>query len=119
MPLRDAIETYHDLLTDELASATQAQLDDQQFRRGLFFGQRPLCTVLRPRFITLEQYRFLHSRMRVLLDTFDKIYHVALEDATFRSQFGLLDWEERLVQHDCAYQNPSPVSRVYTFFVTE
>ena len=42
MPLRDAIETYHDLLTDELASATQAQLDDQQFRRGLFFAAVPL-----------------------------------------------------------------------------
>src|SRR5947209_12640855 len=119
MSLREAIEGYHDLLTDELAQASQAQLEDQQRRRRLFFGQRPLCTVLRPRFMTLEQYRFLQSRLRVLLDTFDKIYHVALEDATFRSQFGLLDWEERLVQHDPGYQNPSPLSRVDTFFVTE
>src|SRR5947209_1664496 len=119
MSLREAIEGYHDLLTDELAEASQAQLEDQQRRRRLFFGQRPLCTVLRPRFITLEQYRFLQSRLRILLDTFDKIYHVALEDATFRSQFGLFDWEERLVQHDPGYRNPSPVSRVDTFFVTE
>ncbi len=99
MPLRDAIETYHDLLTDELASATQAQLDDQQFRRGLFFGQRPLCTVLRPRFITPEQYRFLQSRVRILLHAFDKAYYAAIADADFRAQFGLLDWEEKLVQH--------------------
>ena len=119
MSLREAIEGYHDLLTDELAAASQAQLDDQQRRRRLFFGQRPLCTVLRPRFFTLEQYRFLQSRMRVLLDTFDKIYHVALEDAAFRSQFGLFDWEERLVQHDPGYRNPSPLSRLDTFFVTE
>jgi uncharacterized circularly permuted ATP-grasp superfamily protein len=119
MSLREAIEGYHDLLTDELAAASQAQLDDQQRRRRLFFGQRPLCTVLRPRFFTLEQYRFLQSRMRVLLDTFDKIYRVALEDAAFRSQFGLFDWEERLVQHDPGYRNPSPLSRLDTFFVTE
>jgi uncharacterized circularly permuted ATP-grasp superfamily protein len=119
MSLREAIEGYHDLLTDELAQASQAQLENQQRRRRLFFGQRPLCTVLRPRFITLEQYRFLQSRLRVLLDAFDKIYHVALEDATFRSQFGLLDWEEQLVQHDPGYRNPSPLSRVDTFFVTE
>jgi uncharacterized circularly permuted ATP-grasp superfamily protein len=119
MSLREAIEGYHDLLTDELAQASQAQLEDQQRRRRLFFGQRPLCTVLRPRFMTLEQYRFLQSRLRVLLDAFDKIYHVALEDATFRSQFGLFDWEEQLVQHDPGYQNPSPLSRVDTFFVTD
>src|SRR5438067_9848087 len=119
MSLREAIEGYHNLLTDELAEASQAQLEDQQRRRRLFFGQRPLCTVLRPRFITLEQYRFLQSRLRILLNSFDKIYHVALEDATFRSQFGLFDWEERLVQHDPGYRNPSPLSRVDTFFVTE
>ena len=119
MPLRDAIETYHDLLTDELASATQAQLDDQQFRRGLFFGQRPLCTVLRPRFITPEQYRFLQSRVRILLHAFDKAYYAAIEDADFRAQFGLLDWEEALVQHAPGFRASSPTSRVDTFFVTE
>src|SRR5437762_13540384 len=111
MSLREAIETYHELLTDELAGESQAQLDDQQFRRRLFFGQRSLCTVLRPRFITLEQYRFLQSRLRILLNSFDKIYHVALEDATFRSQFGLFDWEERLLQHEPAYRNPRPRPR--------
>ncbi|MFL5700203.1 MAG: hypothetical protein ACJ797_24255 [Ktedonobacteraceae bacterium] len=119
MPLREAIETYHDLLTDELASATQAQLDDQQFRRGLFFGQRPLCTVLRPRFITPEQYRFLQSRVRILLHAFDKAYHAAIADANFRAQFGLLDWEEALVQHAPGFRASSPTSRVDTFFVTE
>src|SRR5437588_2499129 len=119
MPLRDAIETYHDLLTDELASATQAQLDEQQLRRGLFFGQRPLCTVLRPRFMTPEQYRFLQSRVQVLLRAFDKIYVAALADAAFRAHFGLLDWEEELVRHDPGFRDPSPTSRVDTFFVTE
>src|SRR5512135_3430164 len=100
MSLREAIQSYHDLLNGELAGASQAQLDDQQRRRGLFFGQRPLCTVLRPRFMTPGQYRFLQSRVRVLLRAFDKVYHVAMEDAAFRAQFGLLDWEEELVHHD-------------------
>jgi len=119
MSLREAIECYHDLLTDELAAASQAQLDDQQRLRGLFFGRRPLCTVLRPRFMTPEQYRFLQSRMRVLLRAFDKAYRRAIEDADFRAQFGLLDWEEELVQHDPGFRNPSPTSRVDTFFVTD
>ena len=119
MSLREAIQSYHDLLTDELTAASQAQLDDQQLRRGLFFGQRPLCTVLRPRFMTPEQYRFLQSRTRVLLRAFDKAYRRAIEDADFRAQFGLLDWEEELVRHDPGFRNPSPTSRVDTFFVTD
>ncbi len=119
MSLREAIQSYHDLLTDELTAASQAQLDDQQLRRGLFFGQRPLCTVLRPRFMTPEQYRFLQSRTRVLLRAFDKAYRRAIEDADFRAQFGLLDWEEELVRHDPGFRNPSPTSRVHTFFVTD
>src|SRR6266704_3987081 len=119
MSLREAIESYHDLLTDELAGESQARLDAQQEQRGLFFGDRPLCTVLRPRFMTPEQYRFLQTRVHLLLHAFDKIYHAAIADAGFRSQFGLLDWEEALVQHDPGYRDPSPTSRVDTFFVTE
>jgi uncharacterized circularly permuted ATP-grasp superfamily protein len=119
MSMREAIQSYHDLLTDELARESQAQLDDQLQRRGLFFGQRPLCTVLRPRFLTPEQYRFLQSRMRVLLSAFNKMYHAAIADTAFRAQFGLLDWEEELVRHDPGFRDPSPVSRVDTFFVTD
>ena len=119
MSMREAIQSYHDLLTDELARESQAQLDDQLQRRGLFFGQRSLCTVLRPRFLTPEQYRFLQSRMRVLLSAFNKMYHAAIEDTALRAQFGLLDWEEELVRHDPGFRDPSPVSRVDTFFVTD
>ncbi len=66
MSLREAIESYHDLLTEELANESQAKLDDQQRQRGIFFGGRPLCSVLRPRFMTPEQYRFLQSRVNLL-----------------------------------------------------
>src|SRR5207249_4519683 len=114
-----AIETYHDHLTDELASASKTWLDDQQQQRGLFFGGRPLCTVLRPRFITPGQYRFLGLRMRLLMRAFNKIYHIAMEDSGFRAQFGLLDWEEKLVQYNPGFRDPSPTSRVDTFFVTD
>ena len=119
MSLREAIQDYNDLLTDTLAAESQAQLESQQQRRGLLFNGRPLCTVLRPRFITPEQYRFLEARMAVLLRAFDKAYHAALESEQIRRQFGLLDWEEELVRHDPGFRDASPTSRVDTFFVTE
>src|SRR5918992_675107 len=37
--LRDAIDRYHDLLTDEVAQDSQWQLDEQLRQRGLFFGE--------------------------------------------------------------------------------
>src|SRR5918992_5635514 len=38
--LRDAIDRFHDLLTDEIAQDSQWQLDEQLRHRGLFFGDR-------------------------------------------------------------------------------
>src|SRR5438046_10457980 len=115
MSLREAIESYHELLTDELASDSQGKLDNQQQRRGITFGGRLLCSVLRPRFMTPEQYRFLQTRVRLLLHAFDKIYYRALEDETFRKHFGLLDWEVELVTHDYGFRASSTPARVDTF----
>jgi hypothetical protein len=119
MSLNDAIKTYHDLLTDEMAAESQAQLDDQLQRRGLFFGDRPLCTVLRPRFLMPDQYTYLRRSIRPLLDAFCKISNAALEDAAFRQQFHLDEWEEELIKIDPGYSSPTPLSRLDAFFLTE
>jgi glutathionylspermidine synthase len=116
MRIQDAIETYHSLLGDDLAGDSQAQLEEQLRQRGLFFGNRPLCTVLRPRFLTEEQYRYLQARCKVLLSAFDKAFERAIADPGFRAQFGLFDWEEQLVQHDPGFRASSPVSRLDAFF---
>jgi hypothetical protein len=117
MSLQDAIHTYHDLLTPELALESQEQLDYQLERHGLFFGSRPLCTVLRPRFLTYTQYRFLQTGIRPLLSAFDKAFTAAMDDESVRAQFGLFDWEEELLQVDPGYPYPTPVSRLDAFFL--
>jgi hypothetical protein len=117
--LQDAIAAYHDLLSDDLAAASQAQLDEQQRRRGLGFAARPLCTVLRPRFLTPEQYRFLCARVRVLLGAFHVIHEAAVADARFRRQFRLTEQEEALFALDPGYRCPTPTSRLDAFFVPD
>src|SRR5262249_2705505 len=116
---QDVIRAYHDLLTDEVAADSQAQLDLQTRRHGLFFGERPVCTVLRPRFLTPRQYRFLQDRTKILLSAFDKIYRAALADQAFRSQFRLLDWEEELLGAEPGFSSPCPTARLDSFFVSE
>jgi len=119
MALLEAIHTYHELLSEELARESQAQLDDQLRRRGLFFGERPLCTVLRPRFLLPAQYRFLQARVWIVLSALNKAYRAALADDAFRAQFGLLGWEEELIRIEPGFRAPSPTSRMDTFFSTK
>jgi hypothetical protein len=117
--LREAIDAYHELLNVELAAESQWRLDDQLRRRGLFFGDRALCTVLRPRFLSAAQYRFLQRRAALVLDAFSAAYRAALENAKVLDQFRLADWECTLVRHDPGFRDPSPVSRLDAFFVGE
>jgi hypothetical protein len=117
--LRDAIDRFHDLLTDEVAQDSQWQLDEQLRQRGLFFGDRPLCTVLRPRFLSPSQYRYLQRRAGVLLGAFRTAYEAALVDDKVLDQFGLTDWERDLVHVDPGFREPSPVSRLDAFFVAD
>ncbi|HJR43507.1 MAG TPA: hypothetical protein VJ812_15540 [Gemmatimonadaceae bacterium] len=119
MSVADAIAVYHDLLTDQLAADSQGAMDEQLRRRGLLFGERPLCTVLRPRLLTPTQLAYLERESRILLGAFATAYQAAIRDSGFRAQFGLLDWEETLVHHDPGFRDPSPTSRLDAFFVDE
>jgi glutathionylspermidine synthase len=119
MELKEAIQVYHDLLTPELAQESQEQLEQQLRRQGLYFGSRPLCTVLRPRFLTYAQYRYLQTSIQPLLGALDKAYRAAIEDEGIREQFGLFDWEEQLLQTDPGFTSPTPVSRLDAFYVTD
>ena len=119
MTLRNTIEAYHDLLTGDLAAETQGLLDEGLRRRGLFFGDRPICGVLRPRFLTFEHYRFIQHRMRPVLWALARAHERAMADAVFRTQFGLLDWEETLVAVDPGFRASSPTARIDTFFASE
>ncbi len=114
--VEDAIHAYHDLLSDDLARDSQEQLDQQIRGRRLFFGDRPLCTVLRPRFLSPDQYRFLQTRTQAIVRVMGKAYRTALADEAFRQQFGLEAWEETLVHLDPGFRDPSPTGRMDTFF---
>lgn len=117
--LTRAIADYHDLLTDPVAADTQAELEEQSVRHDMRFGERPVCSVLRPRFLSEDQYHFLRSRVAALMPAFRKIYDAALADAPFRTQFGLRPEEEELLKDDPGVADPSPTARLDSFFVSE
>jgi uncharacterized circularly permuted ATP-grasp superfamily protein len=114
--LEEAIDYYHSLLDDESGLESQGQLTRQLHRRQLFFGERPLTTVLRPRFLTVGQYQLLQRAIREVMPAFARAYQTALVDPAFRLQFRLADWEEELFQVDPGFRASSPTARMDTFF---
>jgi hypothetical protein len=111
------IESYHALLTPDVAEASHAHLEGVLRKRGLVFGGRPLCTVLRPRLMDAEEYASLQSRIMPLMRAFRRIHERAIVDPVFRRQFGLVDWEETLLGDDPGYSCPTPTSRLDFFAV--
>jgi uncharacterized circularly permuted ATP-grasp superfamily protein len=114
--VRDAVDAYHDVLNGDIAADSQAVLDAQIRKRDLFFGDRPLCTVLRPRFMSPSQYRLLQRRAGALLGAFGRAHEAAVADPSVRAQFRLTPWEEEFVLEDPGFPWPSPVSRLDAFF---
>jgi len=116
----DAIGRYHDLLSHgHTAQESQHLLTALQQQRGLYFGERSLCSVLRPRFLTQHQYAFLRRSVESLLPAFQKIYRRSLADAQFRRQFRMLDWEEELLTIDPGFEEPSPTGRFDSFYISD
>src|SRR5689334_2570157 len=111
------IEAYHALLTPEIAEASHEHLEGTLRGKGLVFGGRPLCTVLRPRLMTADAYAELQAQIRPLMRAFRRIHDRAVTDRAFRGQFRLTDWEETLFASDPGYSNPSPTSRLDFFAV--
>jgi hypothetical protein len=87
------IAEYHDLLTPDLAAESQALLDDQLRQRGLIFGDRPLCTVLRPRFMNPGTVPPAAATGASPDAGLPKAYAAAIADPGFRAQFGLEAWK--------------------------
>jgi hypothetical protein len=109
------IDAYHEHLTPEIAEASHAHIEGILRKRGLVFGDRPLCTVLRPRLMTAESYATLQSQIMPLMRAFRRIHDRAVLDPVFRQQFRLTDWEETLFGADPGYSQYSPTSRLDFF----
>ncbi|MEO7368407.1 MAG: hypothetical protein ABIZ36_10640 [Gemmatimonadaceae bacterium] len=114
--MRSAVERYHELLTPDVAADSHEWFHHQLVAKGLEFGGRQLCSVLRPRFLSFEQYRLLADRSALVLSALEKARVAAMANDALRSEFGLLEWEETLIHDDPGFRDASPTSRLDAFF---
>ncbi len=111
----DPIAAWHDGLDDALAVESAEWLSERQLERGIAFGDRPLCTVVRPRLIRSADYDRLRATCGDLLGAFRTAGNAALVDPEFRRQFRLTDWEETLLESAPPLYVTSPLSRLDAF----
>ncbi|MEP6572413.1 MAG: hypothetical protein ABJD11_06940 [Gemmatimonadota bacterium] len=113
------IDDYLRLLTEPVARESAGWLEERLAQRGLFFGTRPLCNVLRPRFLTTANYDFLRARCGLLLGAFNQALAAALASPAVLAQFRLHDWERTLIADDPGFIEGSPLSRLDAFFTAD
>ena len=115
--MKESIARYNENLEQgDLASVSDDLLNRLLRQEGLFFGDRPLCSVLRPRFLSMEQYLELSSACARIGGIFEKLRVAAMSDAGLRQQFHLSAWEEQIIHADPGYPVASPTSRLDAFY---
>lgn len=115
MQRTDPIAAWHDGLDESLALESADWLTKRQLERRLAFGDRPLCTVLRPRFLRAAEYDALRAVSSDLLGAFRLAGEAAHADVQFRRQFHLADWEVTLLESSPRLRSLAPLSRLDAF----
>lgn len=113
----EAVAAWHDALAaGDMAVDSAAWLDDQTRRRGLIFGERSLCTALRPRFLTRGQWTLLQRRGDQLMAALNRAFEVAASRPEVLAQFRPEPWELELLQADPSRGPAHPLGRLDAFF---
>jgi hypothetical protein len=111
----DPITAWHALLDEEGAVDALGWLAERQAADGIWFGDRPLCTVARPRFLSPAEYDALRRAARPLLGALARIGAAALVDPALRAAFHLAEWEESLLSRLPPVPVVTPFSRIDAF----
>ncbi len=117
--VHDAILAYHALLDDDAARESQLLLDEGQRREGLFFGTRPLATVLRPHFITPEHLALLEQACGAVAVAARKVVDRILQEPNLVKRMAFTPGERALMELDPGYPEWSVNSRLDSFLDTE
>ncbi len=117
--LEEAIAHYHALLDNETARATHDQLTREQRERNLFFGERPLVSVLRPRMITAAQYALLQRACGMVATAARRLTTAMADEPALRDGLALTPGEQALIAMHPGYAEPSAHSRMDTFLTLD
>jgi uncharacterized circularly permuted ATP-grasp superfamily protein len=113
----DAIRVYHALLEDDraLAQASAEKLAGAQPGACLTFGDTPLCSVLRPSFLTPAAYSYIQSACHTLAAAMFRLAEQMPDDPELLEPMGLTPEERDLIAVDPGFRPISPTTRLDSF----
>jgi uncharacterized circularly permuted ATP-grasp superfamily protein len=116
--IAEAARYYNSLLLDDpaLAAETQAELAHELEQRNLYFGDRPVCNVLRPRFITRRAADYVTGQVQLISSALVKTFDALLTDQQLRNVLDLTPSEEESIRIEPGYRVPVPLSRLDSLF---
>ena len=118
--LHEAVEFYHQLLTQkELAESSRAMLDEGLERAKLIFGGRRLSPYLRPHFVTETDFARVQSVCETVWSAIQKVKDAAIRNSALIDELGLNEIERDLVQIDPGYAAVSPTARLDSFLTDD
>ncbi len=93
----EAIEHYNSLLEGPLADDAIEKLCEGTVKYNLRYGDRPICAVLRPMFVTGRQYETVRRDATLALSAIERLHRALMSDEKLRAELDLTPNEERLI----------------------
>jgi hypothetical protein len=117
---KDAVNYYHELLSDELlALASIKKLDAGLESSKLIFGGRRLSPYLRPHFVAASDWRQIKRVGETVFSALNKVKDAAVADEAILEELGLTDIERELVRIDPGYSHVSANCRLDSFLTAD
>jgi hypothetical protein len=115
----EAIDTYHALLDDDGARETQLLLDEAQRHEGLFFGVRPIVSVLRPHFLSDAHLALLDKVCKVIAVASRQTVEYGRSQPLLWNRLAFTPAEQAVMDIDPGYAEWSVSSRLDSFLDSE
>ena len=112
----EAIEHYNSLLEGPLADDAIEKLCEGTVKYNLRYGDRPICAVLRPIFVTERQYEMVRREATLALSAIERLYRALMSDEKLRAELGLTPDEERLISIVPGFGAPDASGRLEASF---
>jgi len=111
-----AIPHYHSLLDGAFGADAIEKLRAGTARYNLAFGDRPICTVLRPMLIPASRYEYIKRNSTLVLQAIEKLGRRLANDPTLRAEMDLSPAEERIIAIEPGYNASDASGRLDAFF---
>ena len=113
--MSDLHTPYHELLAAGDPLGEWEALQDGMRARGLTFGARPVCTVLRPMLIERARLDGLLAQSRAFYGALGALYRRLMADDALRATVGLTEVEEAALHIEPGFASPDGIGRLDAF----